>query len=175
MERFARRNDLFAQPQPAVLPDLLTGDPDRPDTWRDAAGAAIAPIQLDPQRDFITREFNDEADLVAVFAARTSEGNLLFCSQLRGVARPLLNYTLWANAVSDFGVIHHGARNHERPAAWHTPRLTGTYVCDQVSLAELGDPWLVFIGANVEELGTGGILDQIAWQAVFTGSTTPGP
>jgi LmbE family N-acetylglucosaminyl deacetylase len=174
MERFARRNELFAQPQPALLPDLHTGDPDRPDTWRDAAGAAIAPIQLDPRHDFITREVSAKDDLIAVFAARTSEGNLLVCSQTRGAASPLLIYTLWANAMSDSGVFHHGARNHERPDAWHIPRLTGPYICDQVSLAVLGNPWLVFIGANVEEVGTG-ILDQIAWQAVFTDRAVPVP
>ncbi len=171
---FARTNELFAQPQPAVLPDLQTGDPDRPDTWRDAAGAAIAPVQLDPQRDFITRQVSAEADLIAVFAARTSEGTLLLCSQTRGAASPVLIYTLRANAVSDSGVFHHGARNHERPEAWHVPKLTGAYVCDQVSLAELGNPWLVFIGVDVEEVGTG-ILDQVAWQAVLIGSAVSGP
>jgi LmbE family N-acetylglucosaminyl deacetylase len=168
MERFVRRNELFAQPQPAVLSDLKTGDPDRPDTWQDTSGAAIAPIQLDPQRDFITREFSGKDDLIAVFAARTSEGNLLVCSQTRGAASPLLIYTLWVNGVSDTGVFHHGARNDDRPAAWHVPKIVGPYVCDQVNLAELGNPWLVFIGANVEEVGTG-ILDQIAWQAVIIG------
>jgi hypothetical protein len=172
--RFARRNELFAQPQPVLLPDFHDGDSIRPETWRDATGAAISPIQLDPQRDFITRDLTAETDLVAVFAARTRDGELLLCSEARGRVRPPLNYTLWVKAVSDTGVFHHGARNHARPAAWHAPRLTGRYVCDQVSLGELGNPWLLFIGANVAELSAA-ILDQIAWQAVTVAPTVPAP
>jgi len=35
----------------------------------------------------------------------------------------------------------------------------------EFALADLGDPWLVFVGAEVEEIGMS-ILDQIAWQRV---------
>jgi LmbE family N-acetylglucosaminyl deacetylase len=166
MERFARRNELFAEPQPAILSDLYSGDPARPDTWRNAAGAPIAPVERDPQRDFITRAVASDDDLIAIFAARTSEGDLLLCSRMRGHVNPLLVYSLQVNAVSDSGVVQRGARNIQRPAGWHDTRLTGAYVCDQVSLAELGNPWVIFVGANVEGVGPE-LLDQIAWQAVY--------
>jgi LmbE family N-acetylglucosaminyl deacetylase len=166
MERFARRNELFAQPQSAVLPELQSGDPDRPNTWQDADGAVIAPVERDPQRDFITRAVASDDDLIAVFAARTTEGDLLLCSQMRGRVNPLLMYTLQVNAVSDFGVVHHGARNIQHPAGWHAARLAGAYVCDRISLAELGNPWIIFVGVKVEGAGPE-LLDQTAWQAVY--------
>jgi hypothetical protein len=34
-----------------------------------------------------------------------------------------------------------------------------------VALSDLGNPWLVFVGAEVNEMGVGN-LDQMAWQQV---------
>jgi hypothetical protein len=85
---------------------------------------------------------------------------------MRGRVNPLLMYTLHVNAVSDFGVVHHGARNIQHPAGWHDARLAGAYVCDRISLAELGNPWIIFVGVNVEGAGPE-LLDQTAWQAVY--------
>ena len=161
---FVRQNELFAKPQAAALMDLLTGDPLDPASWRDANGLAIPPIQKDPTQDFFTRNAVTAADLVAAYAARTPENSLVICGQVRDSADSPLSYTLRVLAVGSQGVVHQTFNNHTGQSGGHAT-LSGFYFCGSEALADLGDPWLIFVGADVAETGVG-ILDQIAWQQV---------
>ena len=167
---FVRKNELFAQPQPATLADLSSGDAHDPASWQDASGQAIPPIQKDPTQDFFTRNAVTAADLVAAYAARTPENSLVICGQVRDSADSPLSYTLRVLAVGSQGVVHRTYKNHTARNGYHTT-LSGYYFCSSEALADLGDPWLIFVGADVAEAGVG-ILDQIAWQQV---NIEPGP
>ena len=68
-------------------------------------------------------------------------------------------------AVSPEDIVQYVASNHELQPGWKRLELAGKYACASFDRTELGDPWLLFLGANVREVGTG-ILDQVAWQAV---------
>lgn len=166
LESFVRRNELFALSQTAVLPRAVSGEASRPNTWLDANGNAIKPVQLDPSGDFLTRSLVAAADLTAEFAAYAPDGNLWVCAEMREPAKTGLYYTLRLLAVGSQGVVHHFARDILPPEGWGKVQLNGPYTCTQISMASLGDPWLIFTGAEVEETGTG-ILDQIAWQQVM--------
>jgi N-acetyl-1-D-myo-inositol-2-amino-2-deoxy-alpha-D-glucopyranoside deacetylase len=161
---FIRANEVFAQPQPAALADLAAGDPLKPDTWQDAHGHSIDVIQKDPVLDVFTRTAVAAADLTAVYAARTPQNSLIVCGQVRSKTDPLLIYRLHLLSVSPQGIVHHKFVNRG-PSNVTRIKLNGPYFCAEVPLSDLGDPWLVFVGANVEEIGVG-ILDQIAWQQV---------
>jgi LmbE family N-acetylglucosaminyl deacetylase len=164
LESFIRKNELFAQPQPATLADLSSGDAHDPAAWRDASGLAIPPIQKDPTQDFFTRNAVTAADLVAAYAAQTPENSLVICGQVRDSADSPLSYTLRILAVGSQGVVHRTYKNHSGQSGYHAT-LSGPYFCSSEGLSDLGDPWLIFVGADVEEVGVG-ILDQIAWQQV---------
>lgn len=164
LESFIRKNELFAQPQPATLVDLSLGDPHNPASWQDANGQAIPPIQKDPTQDFFTRDAVTAADLVAAYAARTPENSLVICGQVRDSADFPLSYTLRVLAVGSQGVVHRTYKNHTTRNEYRTT-LSSVYFCGSEALSDLGNPWLIFVGADVEEVGVG-ILDQIAWQQV---------
>jgi LmbE family N-acetylglucosaminyl deacetylase len=170
LESFIRKNELFAQPQPATLADLSLGDAHDPAAWQDASGLAIPPIQKDPTQDFFTRNAVTAADLVAAYATRTPENSLVICGQVRDSADSPLSYTLRVLAVGSQGVVHRTYKNHNGKSGNHAT-LSGPYFCSSEALSDLGDPWLIFVGADVAEAGVG-ILDQIAWQQV---NLEPGP
>ena len=165
LESFIRQNELFSQPETITLARLSQGELDNPDTWRDANGDNITPVQRDPARDFITRDVIVAADLVELYAAQDAQDQLVVCARVRKKADAALIYELRVKASGAQGVVDHVARNHRGRTDWHRAQLAGEFICDQVGLSELGSPWLVAIGANVRELGVG-TLDQIAWQMV---------
>lgn len=167
---FIRANELFAQPRPAALADLTAGDPLRPDTWQDAQGRPIDAIQKDPVLDFFTRTALATGDLTAAYAARTPQNGLVVCGQVRSKTESLLIYRLYLLAVSPQGIVHLSFENHGQSNV-NRVILAGPYFCAEVSLSDIGNPWLVFVGADVEESGVG-ILDEIAWQQV---NSTPKP
>ncbi len=170
LDSFIRTNELFAQPQPATLADLSSGDAHDPASWQDAGGQAIPPIQKDPVQDFFTRDAISSADLVAAYAVRTPDASLVLCGQVRDDADSPLSYTLRVLAVGPQGVVHRIYKNHAAKNGGRAT-LSGPYFCSSEALSDLGDPWLIFVGADVEEMGVG-ILDQIAWQQV---NLEPGP
>jgi len=161
---FIRANEVFAQPQPAALADLTAGDPLKPDTWQDAHGHPIDVIQKDPVLDFFTHTAVASADITAAYTARTPQSSLVVCGQVRSKTDSLLIYRLYLLAVSPQGIVHLNFENHGPSNLKHVI-LAGPDFCAEVTLSDLGDPWLVFVGADVEEIGVG-ILDQIAWQQV---------
>ena len=163
---FVRTNELFTQPKPVVIPTLAEGRWQDPQTWRDASGLPILPVQKDPVRDFLSRSFVPGADIVALYAARNSDGNLVVCMQMRGRIEPTLVYTMQLAAFGAQGVRHSTARSGGRSQADGAEvAMTGRFACSQTSLSDLGNPGWVFTGANVGEFGIS-IVDQIAWEQV---------
>ena len=165
--RFVRQNEPFAKPQPAMLVRLQKGDSNNPDTWQDPLGNGIEPVQLDPNRDFITREMVGEADLVALYAARDDDNHLLLCARFRLETDGLLTYTLQAIEIGAEGILHHHASNHPVQDGWHQIEIGRHYVCDRIELSNPIQPWALLLGANVGGEGIG-VLDQIGWQLVYT-------
>ena len=166
--RFVRQNEPFAKPQPSKLVRLDKGDSNNPDTWQDNQGLGIEPVQLDPNRDFITREMVGESDLVALYAARNDENHLLLCARFREETDDILNYSLQAIEIGSAGILHHHASNHNVQGGWHKIEAGRHYVCDRIELSNQVQPWVLLVGANVGGKGVG-VLDQIGWQLVFTG------
>jgi len=166
MHSFVRQNEPFARPQPALLARLQAGDPNAPTTWKDSQGHAIQPVQLDPNRDFITREMFGSTDLVALYAARDQDNHLLLCARFRGRTNDALVYSLQAIEVGSGGFIQHQASNHNVLEGWHEIEPGGQTVCDRIQLSNPVEPWALLVGANVGEVGVG-VLDQIGWQMVY--------
>ncbi len=164
MDSFVRANELFAPVKDAHLAVMAQGELRQPSTWLDSEGRAIPPIQLDPVGDFITRAAVPASDLVAVYAVRGSNGNLLVCVQARENTVPEFVYSLRLKALSSAGVISYLARTGRAGTGWQTAYRSGTNVCASASLSALGNPWAIFVGANV--VGGGRIIDEVAWQMV---------
>ena len=102
---------------------------------------------------------------MALYATQTPDNGLAIYAQTRGNTESALIYTLEWKAVRPEGIVQNVASNHELQPGWKRLELAGNYACARIDRTELGDAWLLFLGANVRELGTG-ILDQVAWQAV---------
>jgi hypothetical protein len=164
MESFVRANETFA---PVVYADLATaaqGDPNNPSSWVDASGQPVAPVQLDPVADYATRSFIPAGDLTAVYAARDMQGNLLVCAQVREDTIPEITYFLRLKALTGNGIVAYQARTGATQTGWYPVHRSGVYACATVSLADLGNPWAVFVGATTE--GGGRIEDETGWQMV---------
>ena len=162
---FVRQNEPFAKPQPGVLIRLDKGDSNDPDTWQDHQGQGIGPVQLDPNRDFITREMVGEADLVALYAAHDDENRLLLCARFREETDDLLNYTLQAIEIGTAGIVHHQASNNNVQDGWRQLEVGRHFICNRIELSNQIQPWALLVGANVGGRGIG-VLDQIGWQLV---------
>ena len=165
MDSFVRLNEIFAPVSYAHLATSAQGDPYNPSTWMDASGQPVAPVQLDPVADYTTRSLLPAGDLTAVYAARDKLGNLLICAQVRENAVPEITYLLRMKALTDHGIIPYQARTGELPNGWTPLRRSGVFTCAKISLADLGNPWAVFVGATTE--GGGRIEDETGWQMVF--------
>jgi hypothetical protein len=164
---FVRQTEPFAKPQPSTLVRLQKGESNDPDTWQDKQGQGIEPVQLDPNRDFITREMVGEADLVALYAARDDENRLLLCARFREETDDLLNYSIQAIEIGTAGILHHHASNDTVQDGWHQIEVGRHSICDRIELSNQIQPWALLVGANVGGRGVG-VLDQIGWQLVYT-------
>jgi hypothetical protein len=163
-EGLVRANELFGRLDPIDMPMLAQGDPLDPRTWHDATGAPFQPVQLDPIGDVVVREAVSAADLSALYAGETGDGLLRICAQTRGRASRNLVYALQVRAVSAENTSLYVARwgrisRHEA----NVGRANGHFICAQVPLAQVGDPWLVFVNAWVHG-PSARALDQTAWQ-----------
>jgi LmbE family N-acetylglucosaminyl deacetylase len=165
MESFIRSNETFAPVHFANLATAAQGDPYNPSTWVDDSLQPIAPVQLDPASDYPTRNFVPAGDITAVFAARDMQGNLLVCAKAREDTIPEIAYFLRLKALTDNGIVAYQARTGNVPTGWYPAHRSGAYACATVSLADLGNPWAVFVGATTE--GGGRIEDESAWQMVY--------
>jgi len=164
MDSFVRTNELFAAVDNAALPVVAKGDPLDPSTWNEANGQPIAPVERDPVGDFFTRSAVPGADLVATFLARDMSSNLWMCSQARDEISIGLTHRLRLKALDGNGVLTYEARTGATQPGWKKATHSGVYTCAQASLAELGNPWAVFMGTDVE--GGGRLMDQTGWQLV---------
>lgn len=164
MDSFVRTNELFAPVDDVTLPIVVKGDPLNPSTWTDANGQSILPVERDPVGDFITRNAIPGGDLVATYLARDKANNLWLCSQVRDEISTGLTYRLRLKALVANGVLTYEARTGATQPGWKKATHSGYYTCAQVSLAELGNPWAVFLGTDVE--GGGRLMDQTGWQLV---------
>jgi LmbE family N-acetylglucosaminyl deacetylase len=170
LESFVRTNELFAPVEDSILPSVETGNPLNPATWTEESGRPIPPVQIDPVRDMPTRKVVPATDLVAVYAARDNRDTLWMCSQLDGKASEDIRYSLQLKALTAAGVVDYGAQREKTKPGWHTAVLSGKYICDQISLADLHNPYAIFMGARTE--GPAGLLlDQVAWQMVTINPT----
>ena len=166
LDSFIRGNELFAPVKSFTLPYLGGGKIQSPESWRDENGQAIQPVQWDPVGDFIVRSAIPAADLKALYAVRDANDTLVTCAQVRGEVEASLIYSLRILAVGTQDVVRYQAQTRNKKPGWHPAALSGDLVCSQVSLSELGNPWIIFLGADVEEIGVG-ILDQVAWQSIY--------
>jgi LmbE family N-acetylglucosaminyl deacetylase len=167
MESFVRVNELYADLEPATISYLSAGDPLNPESWQDTQGNPILPVQKDPVGDFITRQLVPPSDLLAVFAAQTDTGTMQICGQLRGMAQKTLIYTIQVRAIGVDQVVYAVARSHGMKPGELQAQTVGRFVCAEFSSSIIGNPWLVFMVAETSDRFTG-ILDQTAWQAVYS-------
>ncbi len=167
MESFVRANELFAPVEDAGLRAVAQGDALRPSSWEDADGAPIPPVQLDPVADFITRDVIPSGDLSAIYAAQDEQGSLLACLQMKNRAVPEMLYVIRIKALSADGIATYQARSGRPASGTAVVQRTVNYACAAIPLAELGNPWAVYLGATVEVSGQ--VVDKSAWQMIYTG------
>jgi LmbE family N-acetylglucosaminyl deacetylase len=170
MESFVRVNELFAPVDKVTLPLATSGNTLDPSTWTDANGDFIPPVERDPVGDFFTRKAEPSGDLVAAYLARDTADNLWMCTQAREENTVGLTYRLRIKALDANDITAFAARTGGAQSGWMQATHSGVYSCAQVSLAELGNPWAVFVGTDVE--GGGRLMDQTGWQLV---TVTPVP
>ncbi|MGA2489476.1 MAG: PIG-L family deacetylase [Anaerolineales bacterium] len=168
MDSFVRTNELFAPVDNPVLQVVAKGNPLDSSTWTDANGQAIQPVERDPVGDFFTRKAVPGGDLVAAYLARGTSNNLWVCTQAREKDVAVLTYRLRLKALDAKGILSYAARTGAQQSGWKQATRSGVYSCAQVSLAELGNPWAVFVGTGVE--GGGRLMDQTGWQMVSINS-----
>ncbi len=167
MESFVRANELFAPVVSVDLPSAAKGDPLDPATWQDFAGNALTPVQHDPLNDFSFRHYIPAADLTEVYAALDPQANLWICAETLKPADKDMNYSLYLKALTEKGIVSYVSRNRKLKPGEATARLFDRYYCSQVSLAELGDPWAIFLGAEVESPDANVPFDRTAWQMLY--------
>jgi LmbE family N-acetylglucosaminyl deacetylase len=168
MEGFVRVNELFEQPHPVTLSTLGSGNPLHPSLWQDKNGLFIAPVQRDPIRDFATRDILGAADLTDLYAVLKEPDTLMMCAKLRSITKSGLTYSLYVTGYGPNGNNRIIMSNKNSTDGEPFVVLSDHFACGQIELSSLGNPWMIFLSANVEEASTG-ILDQVAWQLVEIG------
>jgi len=166
MDSFVRQNELFAPVIDAYLPKVAEGKPLDPSSWLDEASQSIAPVQLDPVNDIFTHNAIPATDLVAVYVAQDTHDNLLVCSQVHEETSAQIAYAIRLKALTSKGILAYSAETGKPQAGWHPAQRLGPYSCISVSLADLGNPWAVYVGTATEGLDRVA-LDQSAWQMVY--------
>lgn len=166
MESFVRTNELFAPVVSLNLPEAATGEPEDPSSWQNAEGQPIPPVQLDPRGDVFSHRAAPSTDLTAVYAARTPAGDLWMCARLSGRAVTNVTYALRLKALTEDDVLLYTART--RPQARQSGITRhGVYFCAQTTLADLDQPWAIFLGATVESPDSNVPFDQTAWKVLY--------
>jgi LmbE family N-acetylglucosaminyl deacetylase len=166
LDSFDRVNELFGVDPDGTLPVLIQAQADDPSTWQGQDGLAVAPIQVDPVRDFPTRDLVPASDIVALYAGWWQD-ELLMCLQVRGKASDDMRYHIHGKSIGPDGVIDFQASNQTKTDPLRAS-LNGRYICTQVGKAELKNPEYVYVGANVSTLISED-MDQIAWKMLKVG------
>lgn len=171
---FIRTNELFDQPTPVNLENIVDGDRMRPESWVSEAGEEVLPVQEDPVGDLVTRKITPATDFVALYAARSRDNELWLCGKLHGKINPIFTYNINLLAVDGHGVEHYFFRNKNLSPGVSQAFLGGNEVCAQISMGAIGNPWLIMLNADVNNGGMG-LLDQTAWQSIFVDSSLSAP
>jgi LmbE family N-acetylglucosaminyl deacetylase len=166
MESFVRSNELFSPVVSANMNEAVSGQFLDPSTWKDATGEAIQPVQPDPTGDVLSHKVIPGMDLKALYAARTSSGELWLCAQLHGKASREISYSIRLKSLADSGMRSYEAHSRHEPGQAAVTR-SGNYFCSTTTISELGDPWGIALEATVESPDPLLPLDQTAWQLVF--------
>jgi LmbE family N-acetylglucosaminyl deacetylase len=166
MESFVRQNELFAPVSSASLATAVSGNALDPSTWQDVTGKPIAAVQLDPTGDVFSHKAVPATDLVAVYAARTSADMLLICMQTSENAVEDIRYSLRLKSLTEQRILSYMARTEPASGEIAATR-SGLYVCAQVALADLQNPWAIFLGAEAESPDRLVPFDQTAWQMIY--------
>jgi len=166
MESFVRSNELFAAVNPVNLPNVASGDALDPTTWQDATGQPVAAVQHDPRGDIFSHKAVPATDLVAVYAARTPAGLLWVCAQVSEKAAEDIPYSIHLKALTGQGIVPFDART-EPVSGEAAANRSKTFICTQVALTNLQNPWAIFLGAEVESPDRLVPFDQTAWQMVY--------
>jgi LmbE family N-acetylglucosaminyl deacetylase len=166
MESFVRSNELFAPVISADLPTAVSGDALDPTTWQDASGRTVAAVQLDPRGDVFSHKAVPSTDLMAVYAAHAPAGLLWVCGQVSEKAAEDIPYSIHLKALTGQGIVPFDARTEPVSGVAAATR-SGTFICTQVPLADLHNPWAIFLGAEVESPDRLVPFDQTAWQMIY--------
>jgi LmbE family N-acetylglucosaminyl deacetylase len=166
MSKFIRKNEVFTTHTTVPIPELASGDPSNPDTWRDPDGQKISAVQLDPTADILERALIPSADLKALYLARTSSGEIAACAEAADGPEPDVFYVLHLKGIGFEGVIHHVQDGEPTLSSDLTFLDRKFYACSTFSLDALGNPIFIFAGAETEDLSSDIPIDHIAWQMV---------
>ena len=166
LESFVRTNELFDEVSSMDLPSVAAGDPLNPATWKDAAGKPIPPAEVDPKKDVFSHRTAPATDLVATYAARSASGELWMCAQLDQAAAADLPYAIRLKALTQTGIERFVAHTKPNPGEAAVSR-SGDYYCAKTRLADLGNPWALFMGAIVESPDPLYPFDQTAWEMIY--------
>jgi hypothetical protein len=123
-------------------------------------------VQLDPVGDFFTRSVIKAGDLTAVYAVRDARDNLRVCAQVVEETIPEITYAIHLKALTDngSGILSLQATSGHASAGSLAVQRSGVYACSSVSLAQLGNPWAVYVGANT--MSGGRVIDETGWQMI---------
>ena len=166
LESFVRTNELFDEVSSMDLPSVAAGDPLNPATWKDSGGKPIPPAEVDPKKDVFSHRTVPATDLTATYAARSASGELWMCAQLDQAAAPDLPYAIRLKALTQTGIDRFVAHTKPNPGESGVSR-SGDYYCAKTRLADLGNPWALFMGAIVESPDTLYPFDQTAWEMIY--------
>jgi hypothetical protein len=166
MSKFIRSNEAFSTHTTISIPELAQGEPFNPDTWQDAEGQKITPIQLDPTADILERALIPSADLKALYLACSTPDEVVVCAEAAEGPEPDIFYVLQLKGIGFGGVIDHAQDGELTQTSDQDFLDRNFYACSTFSLVGLGNPVFIFAGAETEELASDTPLDHIAWQMV---------
>jgi hypothetical protein len=108
---------------------------------------------------------------MAVYAARESISEVWICVKVVDKASSKIAYNLRLKALNENGIIHYGASSGKARQGWHVAIRSKSFICDQVNLADLGNPWAIDFGAETE--GPDNIsFDRTEWQLLYIKSNS---
>jgi LmbE family N-acetylglucosaminyl deacetylase len=164
MESFIRRNELFGEITTPDLPYLAQGLHSDPSTWRTDEGKPVEPVQYGQTDGFVaSRSATKSANIVSLYASRDGSNMLNLAADLRGRPNNGLTYTIRVLAILPKGEKQYVVRVGRKVKDSHQASANANYICDRVSMSELGNPWLVMVRAESAAPG-GMILGSTPWQ-----------
>jgi LmbE family N-acetylglucosaminyl deacetylase len=151
MDAFIRKNELFSTVPETTLPVLAEGEPKDPYTWRGPDGSYIKPVDRSPEKDMVFNEKLAGTDLVAIYAARQADVGLAVAAELRSRPRKRLNYILGVRTLNADGEVGFAEARSKKPDdTGNQVEFHGRFAHFLFPANQIGDPVMVFVGAEVE-------------------------